>query len=184
MKVERQQKEVAARVLQSKKIGGKCLDDKRPQSLNQANMIQMSLGEHRSETHERKPLSVIEKLSEEITSIKFDHAYIRGGLTATNHQELILTSGTENNCLRISRTNNDDTIQYPASNVRSMSDYGTTYDDCVIDVTGEDIYVAFTKVHKGIEYYDQGDCGVFAGLVYSEVTGKTPSVFQGSEDFM
>lgn len=113
-------------------------------------------------------------INENISDSIFDKVQlVHGSKRGTEHYELIfLQKDDSDNCLRISRNNISDTIQYPASIDQSKQSYGSIKSEYDISVCGNKIIEAFNKVHNSFPYYINADCECFAENIYNEVTGE------------
>ncbi len=117
-------------------------------------------------------------LGEEVVLVR-----LRGSWQDGIHQELIcnLKSGT---LIRISRTNGGDTFQAgavethegkdgkakPMPELRSNETHVSKRPFLV-----RDLLELFKRTRKGIRFYSQGDCQVFAQRIYQACTGVDPA---------
>lgn len=133
----------------------------------------------------RKPLAVKKKGGlEDHAGEKIGRIILRGSAQAEVHQELmfVLADKDGNTCVRASRNNAEDTLQYGAAlDHQALPELKSEACDTIV---GE-VSAAFDEAHDEIEYYDQGNCQVFAKRIWKKITGTNPfAVDDAEDDFM
>ena len=109
---------------------------------------------------------------------------LRGGQTAGEHQELIVTL-QDGTLVRMSRNHTDDTFQFGAAEQGEKS--WPTFKEITPStvITCQQVYRAFKAEHKVMPEYHLGDCQMFAQKIFARLTPEIKEQLPDTlDDFM